>query len=165
MQVKGAEISFPILLGAGGEDHFLILLEVKSGRKVTFRMLLGIGRHLFSSYCWELVESRFSHVGSGHSFFSLGVGREFLPSVVALKKKTPPDSKIMRKCQVDFKIMGKLAFHEIFQNHNFGVFLFFYGTQSRLIYRQTQYELYYPPMFHDRKSGGTHFLDSQIMRK
>ena len=45
---------------------FLILLEVKSGWKVTFRMLLRIGGKSRFSYCWKLrqgVENHFSHVG------------------------------------------------------------------------------------------------------
>ena len=106
LQVKGGEISFPILLGAGGKVTFSYCC--RSFLSYCWKSSQG-GKSLFAC-CWELVGICFPHiVGNwwkvafrmlgigGHSFFSLGVGREFLPSVVALKKKTPPDSKIMRK--------------------------------------------------------------------
>ena len=128
-EFTGEKSVFHIVGSRCGKVIFLILVEVQSGWKSLF------------AWCWELVESRFS----------------------------PPDSKIMRKWSPsDFKIMRKLPkvqnyernlhpTRKLWESWHFmkcyyiiildGVFLFFYGTQSRLIYRQTQYELYYPPMF------------------
>jgi len=79
----------------GGKSRFLYCWESVGSTRISYCWeLVGI----CFPHCWELVQSRISRVGiGGHSFFSLGVGREFLPSVVALNKKTPPDSKIMRK--------------------------------------------------------------------
>ena len=92
-----------LLLGAGGEVYFLILLGVvgrqthphivggRGGRKSLFHIVgnrskvallvlleveSGSGKSLFA--CWELVESRFSHIVGDRVEFLLGGKSRFL---------------------------------------------------------------------------------------
>jgi hypothetical protein len=100
------KISFPYCWEPVWEGHFLILLRVghfshivgsQVRVKVTFRMVLGIGgKSLFA--CWELVGIHFFYIIENWwkvtFLILLGVGKEFLPTVVAIKKRLHPTRKL-----------------------------------------------------------------------